>query len=43
MVMKTEETVELFIHRDIIRSEINENDITGRKAGTEGGLPATGT
>lgn len=43
MVVKTEERVELFIHRDIIRSKINENDITGRKAGTEGVLPATGT
>jgi len=43
MVVKKEERVELFMHRDIIRSKISENDITGRKAGTDGALPATGT
>lgn len=42
MFVKTEERVELFIHIDIIRSKNNENYITGRKAGTEGELLATG-
>lgn len=43
MVVKTEERLELFIHRDVIRTKINENNAMGRKDETEGILPATGT